>query len=156
MANGDLRFAICDYSPRLSGGQRRLLRLAVAMVGSPAVLILAVVLSFLLLSLPSLVVTIVRGSLLLGLPIVLHPAILIVAPLCAISLAGIGALIGSTARNPQEAGSLSLLVTLVMLGLGPVLVSPARLPGARWLSCGWWGGRWIGGRGRGWRMEDGG
>lgn len=92
-------------------------------------LVLAVVLSFLLLSLPSLVVTVVGGSLLLGLPITLHPVILIVVPLCAVSLAGIGALIGAMARNPQEAGSLSLLVTLVLLGLGPVLVPPARLPG---------------------------
>jgi ABC-2 type transport system permease protein len=43
-------------------------------------------------------------------------------------MAGIGALIGSVARTPQEAGSLSLLVTLVMLGLGPVLIPPSRLP----------------------------
>ncbi len=43
-------------------------------------------------------------------------------------MAGIGALIGSIARTPQEAGSLSLLLTLVMLGLGPVLIPPSRLP----------------------------
>lgn len=43
-------------------------------------------------------------------------------------MAGIGALIGSIARTPQEAGSLSLLITLVMLGLGPVLIPPSRLP----------------------------
>jgi ABC-2 type transport system permease protein len=57
-----------------------------------------------------------------------NPVILIVVPLCAIPMAGIGALIGSSARSPQEAGSLSLLVTLVMAGLGPVLIPPARLP----------------------------
>ena len=38
------------------------------------------------------------------------------------------ALIGSIARTQQEAGSLSLLVTMAMLGLGPVLIPPARLP----------------------------
>jgi len=92
------------------------------------ILILAVVLSFLLLSLPSLAVTILLGSLLLGVPITLNPIILIVIPLCAIPMAGIGALIGASVRNPQEAGSLSLLVMLVMLGLGPVLIPPERLP----------------------------
>jgi ABC-2 type transport system permease protein len=91
-------------------------------------LILAAVLSFLLLSLPSLAVTIFLGSLLLGISITVSPVILIVVPLCAIPMAGIGALIGSSARSPQEAGSLSLLVTLVMAGLGPVLIPPARLP----------------------------
>lgn len=92
------------------------------------VLILAVVLSFLLLSLPSLVVTVLGGAVLLGVPLALHPVILIVIPLCTIPMAGIGALIGSIARTLQEAGSLSLLITLVMLGLGPVLILPSRLP----------------------------
>jgi ABC-2 type transport system permease protein len=53
----------------------------------------------------------------------------IVIPLSAIPMAGIGALIGSSARTPQEAGSLSLLLTLVMVGLGPVVIPPDRLPG---------------------------
>jgi ABC-2 type transport system permease protein len=93
------------------------------------VLILAVVLAFLLLSLPSLIVTISLGSLFLRVPLSLHPAILLVIPLCTIPLSGIGALIGVTARNPQEAGSIGLVVTLVMLSLGPVVVPPERLPG---------------------------
>jgi ABC-2 type transport system permease protein len=38
-------------------------------------------------------------------------------------------LIGASARNPQEANSFSLLTTLVLLGLGPVIVPPGRLPG---------------------------
>lgn len=93
------------------------------------ILILAVVLSFLLLSLPSLVVTMLLGSLLLDVPITLDPILLIVIPLCAIPLAGIGALIGTSARTRYEAGSLSLIVTMVMTGLGPVIIPPARLPG---------------------------
>ncbi len=40
-----------------------------------------------------------------------------------------GALIGTSTRNPQEASSVSLLTTLVLLGLGPVIVPPGRLPG---------------------------
>jgi ABC-2 type transport system permease protein len=91
-------------------------------------LILAIVFAFLLLSLPSLVVTVLAGSLVLHLPLTPSPLILLVIPLCAIPMAGIGALIGASARTPQEGGSLSLLVTLVMLGLGPVLIPPERLP----------------------------
>jgi ABC-2 type transport system permease protein len=91
-------------------------------------LILAIVFAFLLLSLPSLVVTVLVGSLVLHLPLTPSPFILLVIPLCAVPMAGIGALIGASARTPQEGGSLSLLVTLVMLGLGPVLIPPERLP----------------------------
>jgi ABC-2 type transport system permease protein len=47
----------------------------------------------------------------------------------ALPLSGIGALIGSYARSPEEAGSLTLLLTIVLLCIGPVVVPPARLPG---------------------------
>lgn len=92
-------------------------------------LIVAAMLAFLLLSLPSLAATVLLGSLYLRVPLHLHPLLLAVVPLCALPLAGIGALIGTTARGPQEAGSLSLLVTLALAGLGPVVVPPERLPG---------------------------
>lgn len=91
-------------------------------------LVIAIVLSFLLLSLPSLIVTICFGSFFLNVPITLNPVIFIVIPLCAIPLAGIGALIGSNARTPQEADSLSLLATMVMLFIGPVIIPGDRLP----------------------------
>ena len=91
-------------------------------------LILAVILAFLLLSLPSLVATVALGALYLRVPLQISPLILLVVPLCAMPLAGIGALIGTAARTPQEAGSLSLLLTLVLAGLGPVVVPPERLP----------------------------
>jgi ABC-2 type transport system permease protein len=48
--------------------------------------------------------------------------------MCAIPLSGIGALIGSSARTPQESGSWALIVTVVMAGLGPVVIPPERLP----------------------------
>jgi ABC-2 type transport system permease protein len=92
------------------------------------IVILAVVCAFFLLSLPSLAVTIILGSFVLGVSLTLSPTILIVFPACAVPMAGIGALIGTTARTSQEAGSLSLLITVVMLGLGPVVVPPDRLP----------------------------
>lgn len=93
-----------------------------------AAVILAVMASFFLLSLPSLVITVLLGALLLNVPIDISPVILLVAPVTAIPMAGIGALIGTSARTPPEAGSLSTLITLVMLGLGPVIIPPDRLP----------------------------
>lgn len=93
-------------------------------------LILAVVLAFLLLSLPALAVTIALGALVLGLPLALHQAILVVVPLCALPLAGLGALIGLGVRTPEEGNALNLLVTLGLTGLGPVVIPPDRLPAA--------------------------
>jgi ABC-2 type transport system permease protein len=93
------------------------------------ILILAAVLSFMLLSLSSFLVTVLGGALVLHLPLTPHPLLLLVIPLCAIPLSGIGALLGSVARNPQEAGSFSLLFTLLLAAIGPVIVPPDRLPG---------------------------
>ncbi len=64
-----------------------------------------------------------------ALPLSLNPLTLLVVPLCAVLLSGIGALIAAYARTPEEGGALSLLVTFVMLGLGPVVIPASRLPG---------------------------
>jgi len=92
-------------------------------------LIVAVVLSFLLLSLPSLAVTVGLGAWILGIRISLHPAIVLVVPLCAVCMAGVGALIGCSVPEPSQGGAVNLLVTMIMMGLGPVIVPPDRLPG---------------------------
>jgi ABC-2 type transport system permease protein len=91
-------------------------------------LILAVVLSFLVLSLPSLFATVILGSLVLGLRVTLHPLLFLVIPLCAISMSGVGALIGCSVRHPSQGGAINLLVTLVMTALGPVIIPASRLP----------------------------
>ncbi len=91
-------------------------------------LILAAVLAFSLLSLPSVAVTVLFGSLVLEVPLQLSPLVVVVVPFCAIPLAGIGALIGTNTRTPAEADSLSLVVTMVLAGLGPVIIPPERLP----------------------------
>lgn len=91
-------------------------------------LILAMVAAFLLLSLPSLAITMVLGAWILDIPVHFDPLILMVAPLCAVSLSGIGALVGSRVRSPEEGGALNLVVTFVLTGLGPVIVPPDRLP----------------------------
>ncbi len=99
-------------------------------------LILAIVLAFLALQVPGLVAIIALGALALGVPLRVSPLALLAIPLCAVPLSGIGALIGSSARTPEEAGSLSLLLTFVLLGLGPVVIPPSRLPGIL-LVLGW-------------------
>lgn len=93
-----------------------------------SVLILAAVFAFLLLGLPAIIVTMIGGSLILSIPLRIHPLILVVIPLSAIPLSGLGAFIGTISRTPEEAGSLSTFLTLVMLGLGPVLLPPSQLP----------------------------
>jgi ABC-2 type transport system permease protein len=91
-------------------------------------LILAIVLAFFLLALPAVLVTAVVGSWLLAVP--LRPSfwLLLVVPICTIPLSGVGALIGILARTQAEAGTISTLLTLLMLGIGPVVIPPDRLP----------------------------
>lgn len=91
-------------------------------------LILAVVLGFLLLSLPSIIATAGLGALILRIPLAISPFLILVIPACAVPLAGVGAIIGIRARNPQESGAINLLVTLILAGLGPVVIPPDRLP----------------------------
>lgn len=92
-------------------------------------LIVAMVLSFLLISIPSLAATLVLGNLILKIPVVIHFLLFLIIPLCALPLSGIGALIGVVARVPEESGAINRLVTLIMAGLGPVIIPPTRLPG---------------------------
>jgi ABC-2 type transport system permease protein len=94
-----------------------------------ALLVLAVALAFLLLSLPSLLVTLLVGSLLLDVRMALHPLLALVIPACALSLSGIGAFIACRVRDPSQGSALSLLATIAMAALGPVVVPPSRLPG---------------------------
>ena len=91
-------------------------------------LILAASAAFFLLFLPSLIVTLVGGAWILGLHLLLHPLAVLVVPLCALPLAGIGALIGVSFRTPEEATSVGRLLTILMLAIGPVLIPPDRLP----------------------------
>lgn len=91
-------------------------------------LILATVLAFLLLALPSAAAMLVIGTLYLGIPVQLHPLVLVVIPLIAVSLSGLGALIGLMGRTPEEVGSTNMLATFILAALGPVLFPASRLP----------------------------
>lgn len=84
--------------------------------------------AFFLLFLPSLFVSLLGGAWILGLDLHIHPLALLVVPLCALPLAGLGALIGVSFRTPEEAMAIDRLLVITMLAMGPVLIPPARLP----------------------------
>lgn len=91
-------------------------------------LVLGTLAAFGLLALPAVVVTIVIGSLILG----LSPAVSWVAIpgllLCLLAPAFLGAWLGARSSSLEEASSTSLALTIVMLVCGPVAVSAERLP----------------------------
>jgi ABC-2 type transport system permease protein len=91
-------------------------------------LLTAVIIAFFLLALPAILGTIFIGSWLLDISLNIHPLLIVVIPLCALPISGIGALIGLKARNYPEAGSINLLLTFALLALGPVVIPPSRLP----------------------------
>lgn len=91
-------------------------------------LILATALSFLVISLPPVLVTLVVSALILQVPLAISPWLLIVIPLASLCLCGLGALIGVIGRTPEETGALSMMTTFLLLGLGPVVIPPDRLP----------------------------
>ncbi len=55
---------------------------------------------------------------------------MVVIPLIGVSLCGLGALLGISVRLPEDVGNLSSLITFVLLGFGPVIIPPDRLPAA--------------------------
>lgn len=91
-------------------------------------LLLAIITAFFLLNLPSILATIFVGAWMLDISIQPSWLLIIIIPLCAIPMAGIGAFIGSRARNYQEAGAINLAIMLLMTALGPVVIPPDRLP----------------------------
>lgn len=92
------------------------------------VLILATIMSFLTLSLPTLVITLVVGALLLNVQLHIHPLLLLAIPLSTLAMSSIGALIGTYARAPEEASSVSQMIALAMICIGPVAIPPTQLP----------------------------
>ena len=91
-------------------------------------LVVAVVIAFLILSLPAVVVTTIAGAFLLHLTLALNPMIVVVIPLCAFSMAGLGALVGVMARSEAEAESLGVLVAFATAGIAALVIPPSRLP----------------------------
>jgi ABC-2 type transport system permease protein len=95
---------------------------------SKSALIVAVAAAFFILSMPAVLVLTLIGPPVLGLSLHPSPAVLLVLPFCALPMAGVGALIGLYARTPAEASSMGMLVTLLLAGVGAVMIPPDRLP----------------------------
>ncbi|ANW18067.1 ABC transporter permease [Streptomyces clavuligerus] len=91
-------------------------------------LILATLGAFSLLSLPAVAVTLLLGSALLDVPLGFSPFAPFCLLLALLPSAGLGALIGSRCTTIEQASSLSLATTLLMMTLGPVAVPPDLLP----------------------------
>lgn len=91
-------------------------------------LVLASVAAFGLLALPALVLTAVLGVLVLDVRLSVSPLVVPAAVLAVLPFAGLGAWIGSRSRALEEASSVSLAVTLVLVALGPVTIPPELLP----------------------------
>lgn len=90
--------------------------------------VIAVLMTFFALSLPAIAVTILFGSLFLQLPVHLHPTLLLVIPLSALALAGLGAYIGVASRTLEESTTYSQVTLFLFMILGPVLIPPQNLP----------------------------
>lgn len=91
-------------------------------------IIMASVTAFFLLSLPQTLITLLLGTAILNLPLRISPLIVVVLPLVAVSLSGLGALIGLLSRTLDEVTTYSQLATFGMLALGPVILPADRLP----------------------------
>jgi len=93
-----------------------------------ALFVLAMVASFMVFSLPSLLIILTMGSLWLALPLALHPLLFVAIPLGAIPLACIGVFLGLLGRSWGEASSWGFVVSIVFSVLGPVMIPAERLP----------------------------
>ena len=95
---------------------------------SKASFMVAFVAAKLLMQSPGVLVALVGGSLIHGLPLTLHPAVLLVIPLAALSLSGVGAALGLLSPNYQATNALSQLVLFVVLFASPVMIPAELLP----------------------------
>lgn len=79
-------------------------------------------------ALPGVVITVLAGSWLFGIPVVFNPLILVVVPLSAVSLAGLGAAIGLGIKDWRVAGLVAQLTMFFIMFFAPVMIPPDRLP----------------------------
>lgn len=78
--------------------------------------------------LPGVLAALVAGSLIHGFPLVPSPVTLLVIPLTALSLSGLGAAFGLLSRNYQATNALSQLVLFVVMFASPVMIPAELLP----------------------------
>ncbi|MBA2362175.1 MAG: ABC transporter permease [Chloroflexia bacterium] len=95
---------------------------------SKSSLLLAVIASKLVLQMPGIVVALVGGGLLYGLDFELNPLLLIILPLTALALSGMGAALGLLSPSLQLVNLLSQVAGIVVLFAAPVMIPMESLP----------------------------
>ncbi len=94
---------------------------------SKILLVLAVNCGFLVLTLPSTLLTIVIAQL-FGLKFSLNIFFFLIVPLASFSLSAVGAFVGVAAPNFDTANTITAILQFVFMGCGPVLIPAERLP----------------------------
>jgi ABC-2 type transport system permease protein len=85
-------------------------------------LVLAVNAGFLVLTLPTALLTIVLGQFIFNLNLSFNPLFLVLVPLASFSLSAFGAFVGVSAPNFDSANSIMGILQFVFLGFSPILV----------------------------------
>lgn len=91
-------------------------------------LLLAVMASKLLLQMPGIVVSLIGGSLIYGLSFKPNPLLLVILPLSALALSGIGAALGILSPSRQLVDVLSQIIGVFVLFAAPVMIPLENLP----------------------------
>jgi ABC-2 type transport system permease protein len=91
-------------------------------------LLMALIAAKLLLQVPGVVVALVGGSLIHGFPLQPNPLLLVILPLTALSLCGVGAALGLLAPNPEVANTISNAALFIVMFAAPVLIPIEALP----------------------------
>lgn len=94
---------------------------------SKILLVLAVNTSFLILTLPSSLLTILIAQL-FGLQFQLNIFFFLIVPLASFSLSAVGAFVGVAAPNFDTANTITGILQFLFMGCGPILIQAERLP----------------------------
>ncbi len=91
-------------------------------------LVLAVNAGFLVLTLPTALLTLLMGQFIFNLHISLNLTVILLVPLASFSLSTVGAFVGVISPNFDTANTISGILQFIFMGLSPVLVPVERLP----------------------------
>ncbi len=79
-------------------------------------------------TIPGMIFTILIGSVWLGFPVVANPLVIPIMVASALSMAGLGAMMGVHARNGHHANMMNSMATLVCTFMSPLLIPYQNLP----------------------------
>ncbi len=91
-------------------------------------LVMAVNAGFLVLSLPTALLTVFLGKWFLGVNFEISPLFFVLVPLASFSLSAVGAFVGVSAPNFDAANTITAILQFIFMGVGPVLIPAEKLP----------------------------